>query len=60
MSTARNHAKRSHRSNYRARMYNGSRKSVIKPTVSKNAFMRFIGAIRNAMRRSEETKGDIK
>lgn len=40
-------------------MFNGSRKSVIKPTVSKSGFMGFIRAIRNAMSRSKEAKGDI-
>lgn len=56
MSTAKNHAKRSHRSNYRARMFNGSRKSVVRPTVKKSAFIQFIKMIRNAFRRRKEQK----
>lgn len=59
MSTATNHAKRSHRSNYRARMFNGSRKSVIKPTVKKSGFMAFIRMIRDAFKRNKETKSDV-
>lgn len=60
MSTAKNHAKRSHRSNYRARMFNGSKKSVVRPTVRKSAFMRFISMIRKAItnKRTVEKKGD--
>lgn len=39
MSTAANHVKRSHRSQYRARAFQGGQRSVIKPTVSRGAFM---------------------
>lgn len=45
MSTAANHRKRSHRSEYRARAFNGSRRSVIKPTVKKGFFMQMINRI---------------
>lgn len=60
MSTAKNHSKRSHRSHYRSRAWSGSRRSVIRPTVRKSAFMRFISMIREAItgRRTVENKGD--
>lgn len=45
MSTAANHRKRSHKSHFRTRGFNGSRRSVIKPTASKNAFMQWINRI---------------
>lgn len=59
MSSAKNHAKRSHRSNFRARMFNGGRKSVTKPTLSKSKFMQFIKLIRDYMHRNKETKSDV-
>ena len=59
MSTARNHAKRSHRSHYRSRAWNGSRRSVIKPTVGKSAIAQYIKLIRQALtRKTAEKKGD--
>lgn len=59
MSTAKNHAKRSHRSHYRSRAWNGSRRSVIKPTVGKSAIARFIQKIRQALtRKNTKKKGD--
>lgn len=59
MSTAKNHAKRSHRSHYRSRAWNGSRRSVIKPTVSKSAIAQFIQKIRQALtRKNTKKKGD--
>ena len=46
MSSAINHAKRSHRSAYRARGFSaGGRKSVINPTVSKEASKQLINQI---------------
>lgn len=59
MSTAKNHAKRSHRSHYRSRAWNGSRRSVIKPTVGKSAIAQFIQKIRQALtRKNTKKKGD--
>lgn len=57
MSSKANHVKRSHRSNYKARMFSGSRKSVIKPTVGKNGFMQQMAMIRKFManRKSKST-----
>ena len=45
MSTAANHRKRSHRSNFRARAFNGGRRSVIKPTANKGFFRQMINKI---------------
>ena len=45
MSTAANHRKRSHRSHYRTRGFNGGRRSVIKPSLNKNASMKLINRI---------------
>ena len=56
MSTAKNHAKRSHRSHYRSRAWNGSRRSVIKPTVGKSAIAQFIQKIRKARAAKKEQK----
>lgn len=55
MSTATNHRKRSHRSHYRTRMFNGSRKSVIKPTIGRTGIM---GLIRKIRRAKSEKKGE--
>ena len=53
MSSANNHRKRSHRSEFRARPYHtGARQAVGTPTVSKSGFMQFIKMIRRAMRRT--------
>ena len=60
MSTAANHRKRSHKSHYRSRAWSGSRRSVIKPTVSKSKFRQFIKLIRQALsRKTTEKKGEI-
>lgn len=56
MSSKANHVKRSHRSNFKSRMYNGSRKSVIKPTVGKTGFMQLIAKIRKAMKSRKEAE----
>ena len=45
MSTAANHSKRSHRSHYRTRAFNGGRRSVIKPTANKGFFRQMINKI---------------
>lgn len=50
MSTAENHAKRSHRSHYRSRAWSGSRRSVIRPTAKKSFFARMIQQIRKAFK----------
>lgn len=52
MSSAANHRKRSHRSEFRTRPYQGnSRQMVCTPTVNKRSFMQFIRLIRGALRR---------
>lgn len=56
MSTAANHRKRSHRSQYRSRAWSGGRKSVIKPTVSKSKFGQFIKLIRQTLSRKATKK----
>ena len=53
MSTAKNHAKRSHRSEFRNRPYHGGRRSPIKPTVGKTGFLNWIKMIRGAKRGNE-------
>ena len=50
MSTATNRRKRSHRSHFRSRAFNGGRRSVIKPSLSKGKFAQFFSRIRNALR----------
>lgn len=45
MSTAANHRKRSHKSHFRTRGFNGGRKSVITPTVNKGIFSQIIRKI---------------
>lgn len=56
MSTATNHAKRSHRSNFRARAFNGARRSVITPTIRKDDYFSFIRMLRQAMSRNREAR----
>ena len=56
MSTAMNHRKRSHRSQYRSRAWSGGRRSFIKPTVSKSKFGQFIKMIRQALSRKAVKK----
>lgn len=58
MSTAANHRKRSHRSQYRSRAWSGGRRSVITPTVSKSRFMQFIKLIRQYLSRKTVKKGE--
>lgn len=53
MSSAANHRKRSHRSEFRTRPYQGnSRRMVGTPTVNKRSIMQFIKMIRGALRRA--------
>lgn len=58
MSTAKNHAKRSHRSHYRGRMYTGSRKSVVKPTPNKCFFVRLAQKLKKLRMSRKEQKPD--
>lgn len=58
MSTAKNHAKRSHRSHYRGRMYTGSRKSVVKPTPNKSFFVRLAQKLKKLRMSRKEQKPD--
>lgn len=49
MSSAANHRKRSHRSEYRSRPYNqGARQAVVTPTLRRNAILQQIHRIRAA------------
>lgn len=59
MSSAINHRKRSHRSEFRARPFNpGAREAVITPTLHKNHFAQFIRQIRQAGKaRRREAQG---
>lgn len=59
MSTAANHRKRSHRSQYRSRAWSGGRRSVITPTVSQSAFMQLVKLIRQFVSRKRGTKKDV-
>lgn len=59
MSTAANHRKRSHRSQYRSRAWSGGRRSVITPTVSKSVFMQLVKLIRQFISRKRGTKKDV-
>lgn len=59
MSTAANHRKRSHRSQYRSRAWSGGRRSVIKSTVSKSFFMQLVKLIRQFVSRKRGTKKDV-
>lgn len=58
MSSAVNHAKRSHRSNYRAKAFNGGRKSVVNPTVSKAVFGQLIKMLRSNLASNKGRKDD--
>jgi hypothetical protein len=58
MSTATNHRKRSHRSEYLTRCYNGSRRSVVKPSVTRHSLMDWIRQIRRARNRSKQEAQD--
>lgn len=58
MSTAYNHRKRSHRSHYRTRGFNGSRRSVIALTVNKNVFAQFIRMIAKFLSKKKGERGN--
>lgn len=50
MSSAINHRKRSHRSEFRARPYRGGTRMMVgTPTLHKNGFLQFISLIRRAL-----------
>lgn len=53
MSSAQNHRTRSHRSQYRARAFNGGRRSVIKPTARKMDYFAWFRSIGASLRRKE-------
>lgn len=56
MSTAMNHRKRSHKSNFRARAFNGAKRSVIKPSLRKDDYFSFIRMLRQGMNRNREAR----
>lgn len=56
MSTAMNHRKRSHKSNFRARAFNGAKRSVIKPSLRKDDYFIFIRMLRQVMNRNREAR----
>ena len=58
MSTKSNHARRSHRSEWRKRAYDGSgRGSVITPTARKMDYFGWMKMIRNSLSRGREKSG---
>ena len=56
MSSAQNHRARSHRSQYRARAFNGSRRSMVKPTAWKMDYFAWFRSIGAALRRAASRK----
>lgn len=54
MSTASNHRKRSHRSQYLRRGYTGSRRAIGTPTLGKRKRFDLIGLLRRAFARKKE------
>ena len=58
MSSAINHAKRSHHSAYRTRGFNGGRKSVIKPTLNKEGSMQNINQIAKYLSKKKGENND--
>lgn len=56
MSSAMNHRKRSHRSEYRARAFMGGRMSVIKPTIHKQHNFNIMRMLRGMRRKQPETQ----
>lgn len=57
MSCAQNHMARSHRSQYRARAFNGARHSVVKPTARKMDYFSWFRQIGSAIRRKASAAG---
>ena len=51
MSSSKNHRTRSHRSQYRARAFNGSRRSMVNPTARKMDYFAWFRSIGAALRR---------
>ena len=56
MSSSNNHKVRSHRSQYRARAFNGSRRSMVKPTARKMDYFAWFRSIVAALRRNAGRK----
>lgn len=57
MSSAMNHCKRSHRSQYRARAFQTGRVSVITPSINKRSTFDLIRLLRDFRRKQPETQG---
>lgn len=57
MSSVQNHKARSHRSQYRARAFNGARRSVVKPTARKMDYFSWFRQIGAAIRRKASAAG---
>ena len=56
MSSSNNHRARSHRSQYRARAFNGSRRAMVKPTARKMDYFAWFRSIGAALRRAAVRK----
>ena len=56
MSSSKNHRARSHRSQYRARAFNGSRRSMVKLTARKMDYFTWFRSIGAALRRAAGRK----
>ena len=56
MSSSNNHRARSHRSHYRARAFNGSRRSMVKPTARKMDYFAWFRSIGASLRRNAGRK----
>ena len=56
MSSSNNHRARSHRSQYRARAFNGSRRAMVKPTARKMDYFAWFRSIGAALRRNAGRK----
>ena len=58
MSSAINHAKRSHRSAFRTKGFNGGRKSVIKPSLSKDKSMHLLNQMAKYLSKKKGESND--
>ena len=58
MSSAINHTKRSHRSAFRTKGFNGGRKSVIKPSIHKEGTMQNINQIAKYLSKKKGENND--
>ena len=56
MSSSKSHRARSHRSQYRARAFNGSRRAMVKPTARKMDYFAWFRSIGAALRRAAGRK----